>query len=108
MGDKQVVPGAPAERPSPFPALAIVVLGARERAGLRIEPVNRARALLALTHHITCAGPDRIENALSAAARVVESVPMYRCHMPDDLEQLPTAAVELVEQLTTREREAAA
>jgi hypothetical protein len=81
------------------PVIAVVSLGPRTPGRLeveRLDPVTGARALVS---SVLCAPGAGLARALSLAARLAESVPVYRARMPEGLSRVAPAGRELLQRV---------
>jgi hypothetical protein len=88
--------------PSPCPVAAVVLLDERGGA-LSIEPLPAARALALLTPNLTHSGSRAaIAAAFGRLARLLHTVPALRASLPEDLDSLPSVAVDLLDGIASR------
>ncbi len=83
--------------PPPRPVAAVVLLGERG-AGLEVERLEPARALALLTPNLVHSGArGAIGAAFANLATLLGSVPAFAASLPDDLDALPSSAMELLD-----------
>jgi hypothetical protein len=81
---------------APAPVLAVVALRPREAGDVvveRLDPIAGARTIIS---SVMCAPGSGFARAFVLAARLSETVPVFRARLPDDLGRADAAARELV------------
>jgi hypothetical protein len=93
----ELLPDPGPGEPAPCPVTAVVRLGERG-SGLRVEPLEPARALALLTPNLVhSGGRAAIAAAFARLATLLGSVPAFDASLPDDLAALPGSARELLD-----------
>lgn len=93
-------PGA--GEPPPCPVATVVLLGPRGGA-LEIEPLEPARALAMVTPNLVHSGAHAaIGDAFGSLAGLLSLAPVFRVSLPDDLDALPEAAMDLLDKVAGR------
>ncbi len=91
-GRVTLAPDPGPEEPGPCPPGAVVLLGERGDS-LRVERLERSRALALLTPNLVhSGGRAAIGRAFANLATLLASTPAFRASLPDDLNRLPAAA----------------
>ncbi len=97
-----LVPDPAPHEPPPCPIAAVVLLGERGET-LAVEPLEPARALALLTPNLThSGGRSAVAAAFGRLAQLLGSVPAFRALLPEDLDSLPAAAVDLLDGVASR------
>jgi hypothetical protein len=92
-----LLPDPGSGEPGPCPPVAIVLLTERGER-LAVEPLEPARALALLTPNLVHSGSRAaIGAAFASLSRLLRSTPAFAASLPDDLDALPTSALELLD-----------
>ncbi|MCY7302525.1 MAG: hypothetical protein LH654_05725 [Thermoleophilia bacterium] len=87
----------------PVPLAAIAVLGPLADDGPVLERVPPTQAVPVLVPSLVFSGTDTVQHALRDAAWLASTFPIFRCRMPQGIERLPAALVEVLERIVSAE-----
>lgn len=99
---KETVPFASAPM-SPAPLAAIAVLGPRAGDEPTLERIPPTQAVPVLVPSLVFSGTDTVQRAMRDAAWLAATYPVFRCTLPQGIERLPAALVDVLERIVSAE-----